>query len=174
MKSIIQSLSYEDYLSVLPAASRSFIYDTPKTEKDILRIAQYLAAEPASGLAIKGGVIWPRDLLPQIVREVHIFICTDDPKYAEYRQKLKSSGAPVAMAVVVLISNAISAFIDLAAGLLLPLVALILALAAKITVEAWCTQVAKEMQGASIVNDSATQGQPEATHQVTEQEPKRE
>lgn len=160
MKEIMNNISPEDYLSLLPAPSRALVSKMDKTEQNLVLFGRYLSEEPSSGMAAKGGVIWPKDLFGQIVKEVHIFICTNDARYEEYRKKLKEQGSPVAKTVVIIVSNAVAATIGLASGLLVPLVAVVMAIVAKITVEAWCVKVSQELSPALVVTAEPVEEKP--------------
>jgi len=148
MKQIINSIKSEDFLSVLPTASRQMLLKQNLGEIELIELTKFLASEPSRGMATKGGSNWSPDLLNEVIKEIRLLLCTNDTKYDEFRKKVKEQASPTAKIVVILISNAISANIGFAAGILVPLIAIIFAVASKVTVEAWCSKIDKEFNSA--------------------------
>jgi hypothetical protein len=123
---------------------------------DLMFFAEQMANEPSAGLATKGGTFWPSDILQQIVKELRILICTDDPRYQGVRQKLNSEGSASAKVFLLLASNAVAAHVNFTTALCVPFVALILAAITKITIEAWCRSLIKPDLGDTAAADIQT------------------
>jgi hypothetical protein len=100
-------------------------------------IGQALASEPGFGLAPKGGTIWP-NLWSKAKSEVHLVICTEDPKYENLHKELRTKGNLAAGAILAKISSAVTAALGVNVGVTVPLVALILWSVLDIGRAAWC------------------------------------
>lgn len=138
MNEIIQNFSPKDYLAVLPSTSRDYIISLVEAGAESMELALKLSVEPGEGLATKGGELWPKDIFPRLVQELHTLICTDDKKYDSIRGKIKGEATTSANVIVFVISNAVAIHAGMATALCVPLVALILASIAKTGVAAWC------------------------------------
>jgi len=138
MNKLFEDLSPEDFLQVLPSPSREYAMSAFGAGADLTQIAVKLSVEPGEGLATKGGEQWPSDIVPRITKELRLLLCTDDPKYESIREKLKGEGTTTANVIVFVVSNAVAIHTGMAAALCVPLVALLLAAIAKLTLLAWC------------------------------------
>jgi hypothetical protein len=144
MSDILENHSPEDFLSVLPPDSRREALRESDNPEALFNLARYLSQEPSSGLSTKGGSFWPDDIAEQVATEVHIFFCTDDPKYESWRSKLENEGDIAAKAAVLLVSNAVASTAGFVAALCVPFVAITMAVGAKVTKEAWCEKMSEE------------------------------
>jgi hypothetical protein len=138
MNEIIQKFSPKDYLAVLPSTSRDYITSLVESGTEPIDLALKLSLEPGEGLATKGGELWPKDIFPRLIQELHTLICTDDKKYEAIREKIKGEATTSANVIVFVISDAIAIHAGMAPALCVPLVALILASIAKAGIAAWC------------------------------------
>lgn len=73
-------------------------------------------------------------------REFHKFICTNDEKYSEVKKELSQHSHKGQLVVVSSIASAIASVLGVAAGVLVPLVALCLLAVLKIGKEAYCAR----------------------------------
>lgn len=144
MIDLLQKFSANEYLNALPSTSRAYITGLVENGKDPIELALTMSLEPGEGLSTKGGETWRKDILQRLLQEVHIFVCTEEIKYKETRDKLKGEAITSANVVVFLISNAVAIHAGMAAALCVPLVALILASIAKIGLATWCKAFAQQ------------------------------
>jgi hypothetical protein len=72
--------------------------------------------------------------------ELHLFICTDDKKYADLRKSISTMGTKSQTTIVSTISAAMAIHIGLVAAAIVPFCALSLAVIARIGKNAWCRQ----------------------------------
>lgn len=142
MNEVLEQYSPDDYLQLLSSETRSQVEALHGQGVPLDAVAQILASEPGTGLATKGGTFWPSDLLERILNELRILICTDQKKYGELRKLIKSEGSKNARALVVLIATMVATQIGMAAALCVPLVALLLAAALKVSLAGWCKAIA--------------------------------
>jgi hypothetical protein len=141
MNETMKRFSINDFLDVLPPSTRAAAYQAYEGGIDLMVLAEQMASEPSAGLATKGGVFWPNDILQQIGRELHALLCTNDARYEAARRKLRAEGSASAKVFVLLASSAVAASVNFTVALCVPFVAMILAAIAKITIEAWCKSV---------------------------------
>lgn len=146
MIELLQEFSAKEYLNVLPSTSREYVTGLVENGADPIQLAHTMSLEPGEGLSTKSGEIWPKDILPRLLQEVHIFVCTEELKYKETRDKLKGEAITSANVIVYLISNAVAIHAGMAAALCVPLVALILASIAKIGLATWCKAFTQQSQ----------------------------
>jgi hypothetical protein len=83
--------------------------------------------------------VWPDWYWRELKREVKIFICTSDKKYADLRKRLSTSADKSQTAIVSAIAAGMAAQFGVVAGLLVPFIALCLVVLARIGKEAFCT-----------------------------------
>ena len=112
-------------------------------EREVLALLQAMGDSIESitdeeWLSLGGGGPFPDDFRSRFKRELYLLVCTDDPKYAELRQKLREEGPLARTVVVALIAAAIGATLGMTAALLAALVALHLIALAQMGKEAWC------------------------------------
>ena len=82
-----------------------------------------------------------KKLLNKAKHEFHIFLCTDDTKYVELRNKLNEKAGQASSVVLNLISAALAAYLGITAGAIVGLCAVLLYLVLKIGKEAYCSLV---------------------------------
>lgn len=80
----------------------------------------------------------PKEWWLKVKREFHVFLCTDDNKYADLRKKLKDSGNVTSTTVLSAIAAAISSSLGFELGSIVGLVAVCIYGAIKIGKEAYC------------------------------------
>lgn len=141
MNKLFETFSPKDFAAVLPSTSREYVISLLEAGADPMQVAIQLSNEPGEGLATKGGGLWPRDIMPRIVREIHILLCTNDQKYTTLRDRLNGEVATSANIIVYLISNSVAIHAGMAPALCVPLIALVLAAVAKVGLAAWCQAV---------------------------------
>ncbi len=139
MKQLFENMSPIDFYQELPSPSREYAISMFEANADPLQIANQLSKEPGEGLAIKGGETWPHNIFSRIGNEIHVLLCTDDPKYDTTRERLKGEGTTAANVIIYVASNAIASHAGMAVALCVPLVCVILAAIAKMGLSAWCT-----------------------------------
>jgi len=83
-------------------------------------------------------------LLYKAKHEFHIFLCTDDTKYLELRNKLNDNAGQVSKVVLNLISATLAGYLGITAGAIVGLCAVLLYLVLKIGKEAYCSLVIEE------------------------------
>jgi ubiquitin C-terminal hydrolase len=151
MNKTLAHFSLTDFLNTLPPSTRAAAYQAYESGVDLMAVAQQMANEPSAGLATKGGVFWPNNILQQIVKELHALLCTEDPRYETWRKKLNSEGSITAKVFVVLASSAVASSINFTVALCVPFVALVLAAIMKVGIEAWCRAVTQPTQAAQPI-----------------------
>jgi len=145
MKDLLEQFTPQDFIATLPEPSRSFTSEQFAAGINPLVIAHKIAYEPGEGLVTKGGELWPNDFLPKILTELQILLCTNDSKYQDLRKTLNGEVKISATVVSYAISNAIAVYVGMVAAICYPLVAMLLAAAVKISLEAWCKQVSESL-----------------------------
>lgn len=100
--------------------------------------------EPAFQLATEDGSLGlgPGPLWRAFKTEMHLLICTQDPKYAALREAIAQQTARSQMPVVSAIAVFVGSEIGVAAGVLTPFCALFLAWALKVGQETTCRAAA--------------------------------
>ena len=74
-----------------------------------------------------------------LVLEIHILLCTEDPKYGDLRPDIvKISNNKLGRSMLIAIAGAVAATLGLGAAMILPFVALALYSICKIGLNAWC------------------------------------
>lgn len=80
----------------------------------------------------------PKDWWPRVKEEFHIFLCTDEKRYEELREKLQDSANATSVTILSVISAAIGNSLGFEAGVIVGLVAVCLYAVIKIGKEAYC------------------------------------
>ncbi len=71
-------------------------------------------------------------------REMQIFLCTDDKKFADIKSKLARASTKSETAIVSLVAAGVAGSLGVAAGALVPVCALLLLVVVKVGKEAFC------------------------------------
>ncbi|RXG91568.1 hypothetical protein EAS62_24115 [Bradyrhizobium zhanjiangense] len=104
--------------------------------------ARYVAKAKKSAKAKKGHKSATRAKRPnywkRVKQELHLLICTDDPKYASLRKHLGKESKPTQIAIVTSIAGTIGAYIGVAAAVIGPFVTLGLMALLQVGHNAWC------------------------------------
>jgi hypothetical protein len=85
-----------------------------------------------------------KKLLYKAKLEFHIFLCTENTKYRELRNKLNENAGQVSKVVLNLISAALAGSLGITAGAIVGLCAVLLYLVLKIGKEVYCSLVIEE------------------------------
>jgi ABC-type antimicrobial peptide transport system permease subunit len=80
----------------------------------------------------------PKEWWPRVKHEFHVFLCTDDAKYEDLREKLRESASVTSTTVLSAIAAAIGSTLGFEAGAIVGLVAVCIYAAIKIGKEAYC------------------------------------
>jgi len=141
MRNSISSITVDDYLQLVPDITAATVRAGFATDANPNDVVHQVAAQPGEGLSTRGDTQWPIETFRAIVKEIHLAICTDDPKYAALRSKVAGEAKITAAVIVNMISSAIAAAVHMLSAMCLPMVALVLAAISKIGVEGWCTSM---------------------------------
>lgn len=79
----------------------------------------------------------PPDYWQRLVDEIRVLLCTEEKRYEKVRDRI-SQAKPAANAVVSMVAAAIGAHIGIEQAILVPFVALGLAVVSRVSLEAWC------------------------------------
>jgi hypothetical protein len=74
----------------------------------------------------------------RVQKELHILICTNDPKYASLRRQLNKSGSAAQTTIVSNIAAAVAVSLGYTVGALLPFVVIALIAFLRLGANAWC------------------------------------
>ncbi len=135
---IIEQLGPEDFILAVQGPTGEALLAAHKSGLDLLVVGEQLSNEPIASISPRGITPWPSDMFARLLREAHTLLCTDDPAYAQIRDKLNATQGTSAAAVLSVVSGAVGAKLGFAAALTVPFLAAILAAVSKITVKAWC------------------------------------
>lgn len=141
LNQIIEDSTPENWIDALPLYHKRNIENmlaAGSSYNDIAKI--WVSAATATTAPFSSGTNPPENpgLLQSLLDETQAFICGDE-KYAEEREKLVAYGVPARDSIVSAVALAIAqATGNLAAAAITPIVALALAMASKISVNAWC------------------------------------
>ncbi|PHQ31795.1 hypothetical protein [Rhodopirellula bahusiensis] len=167
MKSIVSQFTTDDYVSMLPPASRQLAIQRLAMVQNPADLIAEVAAQPGTGLATKGQSLWPRELVEQISKEIYLVICTEDEKYADLRKKVKEQKEISATVLITLMSSTIATYVDAMAAMCVPLVTWIMAALSKTGVEGWCLAFSKQAgngeQKSDVTKEPGTDGSPGTT-----------
>jgi hypothetical protein len=115
-----------------------------------------LSDAPATGIALKGPVLWPQNLWGQILEQLRLAICTDDPSYASMREALRGEKAVPARVVTAILSAGVATKLGFEAAVCVPFVAIGLAAVVKMGVAAWCGANARSSPGPTSAREVAS------------------
>lgn len=118
----LTGLTEEALLAQLPEPVRERIGEMSRRSVSEDQIGAVLALAPGGSIARKGAGSWRNDLWPAVVQELRVLCCTDDPRYADIREKWSGLQGDTASTAVAALSGAIGATLGLAAGVVAPLV----------------------------------------------------
>jgi hypothetical protein len=93
-----------------------------------------------------GFLTLPRDYWAEVKKEIYLLICTKDRKYAAIRTHFKKKSNASTTAIVGMLSATVATQIGAAAGIVTPLVALLLYGLLKVGVNSWCNLQEKELR----------------------------
>jgi hypothetical protein len=156
MHAILQQFSADDYLLTLPEATATITRAAFASGMNPIDIVFEVVSQPSAGLSTRGSALWPRETLQKIAKEAHLAICTDDPKYADFRSKLNGESKITALVIVNLLSNAVAANVDVLLAMCVPLVALLMAAASKTGFAGWCAAM-KDATAIPVAGDPPQQ-----------------
>ena len=142
----LKSIPTDEFIDLLPEATASILRTGLASATDPNAVVIQIASQPSEGLATRGGAAWPRETIRAIAREIHLAICTDDPKYAKLREKLNGEATVSAAIVVNMISSYVAASVDMLAAMCVPLVTLVLATASKVGFAGWCAAMTASIE----------------------------
>jgi hypothetical protein len=142
---VVESLKRDDLIALVATGAtneREFLNDAFDAEQfDMDRLGEQVARmiEMRSGGMVRKGVILMKASLWRRVRhEMNLLLCTKDKKYAPLRKQLSKESGSTHIAVVGIIAAAVSSELGVVPGMLVPLVALLLAAVLKLSKEAYC------------------------------------
>lgn len=92
-----------------------------------------------------GFMTLPRDYWAEIKKEIYQLICTKDRKYASIRTHFRKNQNTSTTAIVGMVSATVGSQLGAAAGIVTPLVALLLYSLLKVGVSSWCNLMKKEI-----------------------------
>ncbi|RZM20956.1 MAG: hypothetical protein EOO88_34680 [Pedobacter sp.] len=107
------------------------------SEEDVAKL--WLASEGPSGSAKFGGIgsdnqpFWDR-----VKAEFRMLVCGDE-KYSSLRNKINETGKPSAQAIIGLASLSIASQLGVATALIAPAITILLYVAVKVGINAWCS-----------------------------------
>lgn len=138
MLEVLERVAWHEFAEDLPAFSKNFVLTSLNEGSDPVAVMGLLINAPTEGLAAKGGVLSPQDIMPQLLAEFRLLCCTEDEKYKSTRDKLKAESAITASVITTLVTGAIASTIGMAYAFCFPLIAVLLAGTAKMGLAAWC------------------------------------
>ncbi len=80
----------------------------------------------------------PRDYWAEVKKEIYLLVCTKDRKYSDIRNHFRKKSTTSTTAIVGMLSATVATQIGAAAGIITPLVALLLYGLLKVGVNSWC------------------------------------
>lgn len=88
----------------------------------------------------------PRDYWVEVKKEIYLLICTKNRKYSAIRAHFKKKSDASTTAIVGMLSATVATQLGAAAGIVTPLVALLLYGLLKVGVNSWCDLQQKELK----------------------------
>ncbi len=88
----------------------------------------------------------PRDYWAEVKKEIYLLICTRDRKYSVIRTHFKKKSHVSTTAIVSMLSATVATQLGAVAGIVTPLVALLLYGLLKVGVNSWCNLQKKELR----------------------------
>lgn len=135
------SVSEAAILDTLPPAEAANIRYLEASGMEPLEIGSYLVAQGEGAYSTRSLGRDAAEYWQRLKHEMHLLICTDDPKYASMRQGFGKESNVTSAVALSMLSSAVSAHLGIEAGLATPLVALTLLALLRTNKEAWCAQV---------------------------------
>jgi hypothetical protein len=129
--------SAEDWLSTLPEYQRQIVDQLLTTATPEEAAMAWLAASGPANTQVFGASQGRVDFYERVSNEVRKFL-SENREYSEDRARLLSEIQPTPTLLVATISAAIAPELGLAAALVAPAITLVLILAAKVGLRAWC------------------------------------
>lgn len=96
-----------------------------------------------------GFLTLPRDYWAEVKKEIYLLICTKDRKYSAIRTRFKKKSNASTTAIVGMLSATVATQLGAAAGIVTPLVALLLYGLLTVGVNSWCNLQQKELRAKS-------------------------
>jgi hypothetical protein len=93
-----------------------------------------------------GFLTLPRDYWVEVKKEIYLLICTKNRKYSAIRTHFKKKSNASTTAIVGMLSATVATQLGAAAGIVTPLVALLLYGLLKVGVNSWCNLQQKELR----------------------------
>lgn len=88
----------------------------------------------------------PRDYWAEVKKEIYLLICAKDRKYSAIRTHFKKKSNASTTAIVGMLSATVATQLGVAAGIVTPLVALLLYGLLRVGVNSWCNLQEKEFR----------------------------
>lgn len=136
-KDWLSKLSEEDLEQSLDADIRALLSCAGRTEEDIERVAQVIAARPPH-LAARRRKRIAADYWRSVKEEVYLLLCTDDAKYSALLGRLTTTGRVTGPVVIAMIATAVSKELGFGTTLITPFVVLCLIAVVRVGTQAWC------------------------------------
>jgi hypothetical protein len=93
--------------------------------------------------------VHPRDYWSEVKKEIYLLLCTKDKKYSDIRSRFSKDSNTATTAVVSMLSAAIAAQIGVVAGIVTPLVSLLLYGILKLGLNSWCNLQSSQIEQTS-------------------------
>jgi hypothetical protein len=145
----ISKLNETELLAACPYIS---ILEEQKIDIDTLGYGLSLTFQGCGprGMAGKDQIhLWfltrPRNYWVEVKKEIYLLLCTKDRKYFDIRNHFKKKSATSTTAIVGMLSATVATQIGAAAGIVTPLVALLLYGLLKVGVNSWCNLQSKDL-----------------------------
>jgi hypothetical protein len=145
----ISKLNEADLIEVCPYIS---ILNNQKINIDALGYGLSLTFQGCGPVAkvkerenFMGFLTLPRDYWAEVKKEIYLLVCTKDRKYSDIRNHFKKKSTTSTTAIVGMLSATVATQIGAAAGIVTPLVALLLYGLLKVGVNSWCNLQKKEL-----------------------------
>lgn len=145
---MLNSLKRDELIKLIvenvPMMGNEFIAEPLMETRDLDKLGEKIgriSEIQRDGIVRKGVIMNQASIWRRVKNEMNLLLCTKDKKYAAVRSKLSKESGSAHTAIVSSIAAAVGASLGIVPGLLIPLVALILAVMLKIGKEAYCAGV---------------------------------
>ena len=145
---VVQHFNADAWIATLPMYHQDSIIELKQAGQTYDEIADtWLKAAAMTTAPFSSGAPQPANasFLKKLKNEVAAFLC-GAPKYNNERKKLLEQGKHLPTMIISTISVAISQYVNVAVGVLTPIVALILATLSAISMNAWCATMGYEQK----------------------------
>ena len=156
MDEFLEGIAEQELLSQLPAHLSRQLAELDSQNVSWDEIGLLLAAAPAAGIALKGGARWSGNLWTAVKSELHSFLCTKSPDYADLRRQWKGHREKGSALAIASLSGVIGAKLGIASGVVAPFVIWMLVVALRITKQSLCQVLTAQLQPPSTPTTPAT------------------